>query len=109
MDSTIFIDKIGENIERRILDVPKSILYDCSTNKKIRVYVWGISKDMESANYVCNDPILVKSQIQNIRDHYANVKIPPRCKDAKKCYPYAHHIVESFDKLLGTPFLKSTQ
>ena len=99
----IFIDKIGNDLERRFLDIPKKILYGTGSNKEIRFYIWGVSKNLESTNHTCRTPpdqLLIKSQIQNIRDHYRNVKIPPNVKDPTVCYPYFSHVVKYYDDLL---------
>lgn len=97
---TLFIDKIGQHLERRKLDIPCK-LFGYGSNKTIRVYVWGVSKDLENSDYTCDsraDLLLIKAQLQNIRNHYRNVKIPANTNNPVLCYPYFSYMAQYFDK-----------
>ena len=98
----VFIDKIGDHIERRKLDIPRKILHETASNKTIRVYIWGVSLQVEASNFMCKDQVMIKAQMQNIRDHYATVKIPLSCiTNSAVCYPYESHIVKYYDSLIS--------
>tara|TARA_B100001173_G_C15786538_1_gene461615 strand:+ start:112 stop:528 length:417 start_codon:yes stop_codon:yes gene_type:complete len=74
-ENDIFIDMIGEELERRILDIPMPIFgMRCTTSHKtLRVYVWGVSLNIETNNYNHENKNL-KAELERIHSHYTDTK-----------------------------------